>query len=94
MADKPEAAPKRSIRPLTFVVEVTATRVSDKGTFSGLQAVKLIKAPAKVNALAMSPPMAGGAIYVRLDMDRESPLDGVTIIDKDENVAKGPRKLF
>jgi hypothetical protein len=89
MADKPVAALKRSIRPLTFVVEVTATRISEKGTFSGLQAVKVIKAPAKVNALAKAPPMAGGAIYIQTET-----LDGITIVETSEADAKGPRKLF
>jgi hypothetical protein len=87
--EKPVASIKRNIRPLTFVVEVTATRVSEKGTLSGLQALKVIKAPAKVSVGAKAPPMAGGAIYLQVDS-----LDGLTIVDAAETVEKGPKKLF
>ena len=64
-----EAAKKVSIQPITFVIEVTASRVSEKGTFSGLT-VTSVKSTSKdlANHLKVSvPPQGGGAMYLKTD---------------------------
>jgi hypothetical protein len=88
-----ERAPtaKRSIEPVTLTVELTATRINENGTLSGITA-KVVKQPIKGNEFKTSvPPMAGGAIYIKA-----LSLDGLKIVSEDggqkEQVPK--RKLF
>lgn len=90
--DNPVAARKVAIAPITFVIEVTAERVSEKGTFSGLK-VTSVKSSVKDLAghLKVSvPPAGGGAMYLRSDS-----LKGVKVLG--EVSAKTPTptvKLF
>jgi hypothetical protein len=87
-----ERAPtaKRSIAPVTVTVEITATRINENGTLSGITA-KVVKQPIKGNEFKTSvPPMAGGAIYIKA-----LSLDGLQIVTDDEPKAvTAKRKLF
>ena len=85
---KPTA--KRSIAPVTFTIEVTATRINENGTLSGITA-KVVKQPIKGNEFKTSvPPMAGGAIYLKA-----LSLEGLSIVADDAPKATAVKtKLF
>ena len=88
-----ERAPtaKRSIEPVTLTVELTATRINENGTLSGITA-KVVKQPIKNNEFKTSvPPMAGGAIYIKA-----LSLDGLKIVAEDggQKEQAPKRKLF
>ena len=72
-----EAARKVRIAPVTFVIEVTADKLSEKGTFSGLT-IKSIKSTVKdlQGSLRVAcPPQGGGAMYIKADS-----IKGVTVL--------------
>ena len=81
---------KRSIAPVTVTVEITATRINENGTLSGITA-RIIKQPIKGNEFKTSvPPMAGGAIYLKA-----LSLEGLSIVDDDAPKATTAKvKLF
>jgi len=85
MAEEKTATLKVSIKPLTFTIQVTGSRMNENGTLSNLE-VKVLKAPADVNARVSTPRMAGGAMYLQIEADSK----GVTILDNDET-AKAPK---
>jgi len=64
-----EAAKKVRIAPVTFVIEVTADKVSERGTFSGLT-IKSIKSNVKElqSFLRVAAPVqGGGAMYIKTE---------------------------
>jgi len=81
---------KRSIAPVTVTVEITATRINENGTFSGITA-KVVKQSVKGNAFTTAvPPMAGGAIYLKA-----SSLEGLEVLAADAPKATAVKtKLF
>ena len=81
---------KRSIAPITVTVELTATRINENGTLSGITA-KVVKQSVKGNEIKTSvPPMAGGAIYLKA-----LSLEGLQLLADDAPKATtAKRKLF
>ena len=85
------AARKVNIKPITFVIEITAEKVSDKGTFSGIKitsiksSIKDLQGHLKVAV----PPRGGGAMYLRTDT-----LDGIKVTSEETEAAKPQVKLF
>lgn len=82
------ATVKRSIKPVSFTLVVEATRVNENGTFSGLT-IKSVKGP-NDSASVSVPPMAGGAMYLKV-----TDLSGLTLLeDSPKGEAKIVKKLF
>lgn len=80
---------KRAIRPVTMTVEITATKVNENGTFSGLTC-KILTQPKGCEFLTAIPPMAGGAVFFKT-----ASLDGLKILDADApKVVAEKKKLF
>jgi hypothetical protein len=80
---------KRSIAPVTVTVEITATRINENGTLSGITA-KVVKQPIKGNEFKTSvPPMAGGAVYLKAES-----LEGLVLQADDVAKAVAKAKLF
>lgn len=63
-----KAAAKRSIEPVTITVTVEATRISEKGTFSGF-VIKSVKGPNNKTLKAVSPHKSGGGIWLMVESD-------------------------
>jgi hypothetical protein len=58
MAQEKSATVKRSIKPLTFTVQVTVNRVNENGTFSGVEA-KVDQGPGGSRGSDQGPPDGG-----------------------------------
>ena len=81
---------KRPIEPVTFTVEITATKMNEHGTLLGFE-VKSIKS-SKVKSLAVSlPPRLGGGMFIKVE-DPNDP--GITVLDAPEKGEKVTKKFF
>lgn len=78
---------KRSIAPVKLTVTVTATRINENGTFSGL-VVEKVSGP-NDTFKAVTPPQGGGSIYLKVEN-----LDGIRILKDAEPAPKFKAKLF
>lgn len=84
-----QATVKKSIKPVTFTITVTAKKVNENGTFSNLE-VQSVKGNVKNSTFrVVAPPQAGGAMYLKCDT-----LEGLELLAEGA-VATGPKaKLF
>lgn len=79
---------KRSIAPVKLTVTVTATRINENGTFSGL-VVEEVRGP-NDTFKAVCPPQGGGAMYLKVES-----LKGLTVLKDGQTVMKADKvKLF
>jgi hypothetical protein len=79
---------KKAIKEVTFTVVVTAKKINENGTLSGLT-IKSVKGP-NSTADAVSPVMSGGAMYLKL-----SSMDGIQVLSAEENFQQVvKKKLF
>lgn len=91
MADTPKALVKKSIKPVSFTLQVTARKINENGTFSQLE-ITSVSSPTRNDTLrAVAPPQAGGAIYLKCDN-----LDGLELLlDKQpDGLSMSKVKLF
>lgn len=91
MADTPKATLKKSIKPVTFTIQVTARKVNENGTFSALE-ITSINSPTRNSTLrAVAPPQAGGAIYLKCDS-----LEGLELLQEQQadGLSMSKVKLF
>lgn len=66
---------KKSIKPVTFTITVTARKVNENGTFSAFE-VQSVKSNIKNNTLrVVAPPQGGGSLYIKCDS-----LDGLELM--------------
>lgn len=84
-----QATVKKSIKPVTFTITVTAKKVNENGTFSNLE-IQGVKSNVKNSTFrVVAPPQAGGAMYLKCDS-----LEGLELLAEGV-VATGPKaKLF
>lgn len=88
MSSDKTATIKRRIAPVTFTITVVAERVNENGTFSTFT-VQSVKGPNKT-AKIVAPPMAGGAIYIKVES-----LEGIRVLGDDDGKTGGAKvKLF
>lgn len=82
-----KATKKRPIETVTIQLTVTANRINENGTFSGLK-VQKITGPKGI--AASMPPQGGGSIYLKTDT-----LDGVEFREGEEaGTVQEKKKLF
>ncbi len=87
--DNPVTTMKRSIKPITFVIELTADRVNENGTFSGI-AIQSVKSSVKELAghlRVSSPPMGGGRMFLITDT-----MDGIKVLGEIKSSGKADKK--
>lgn len=75
MAADRQVTLKKSIKPVTITVTLTASRINENGTFSGF-VVQKVTGPNKT-AKASCPPMGGGSIYLKVES-----LEGVEVLNE------------
>jgi len=79
-----KATLKKAIKPVKLVVTVTASRVNENGTFSGIQ----IESVKGLDGLyAVSPPLSGGGIFFKVDT-----LEALTVLENEVKGASGVKK--
>ena len=79
---------KRSIKPVNFTIEGTASKVNENGTFSGLK-ILMVRGPTEGMSVSC-PPMGGGSMFLKT-----STLTGLKLLNDTETpVPQDKPKLF
>jgi len=80
---------KKSIKPVTFTIKVTAKKVNENGTFSGLEIQGISGSVKNSTFRVVAPPQAGGAMYIKCDT-----LDGLELVADGAVAMVTKTKLF
>jgi hypothetical protein len=84
-----QATVKKSIKPVTFTITVTAKKVNENGTFSNLE-IQGVKGNVKNSTFrVVAPPQAGGAMYIKCDT-----LEGLELLTEAMAATGTKAKLF
>lgn len=84
-----QATVKKSIKPVTFTITVTAKKVNENGTFSNLE-IQGVKGNVKNSTFrVVAPPQAGGAMYIKCDT-----LEGLELLTEAMAATGTKTKLF
>jgi hypothetical protein len=83
------ATVKKSIKPVTFTIKVTAKKVNENGTFSGLEIQGISGSVKNGTFRVVAPPQAGGAMYIKCDT-----LDGLELVLDGTTTTAAKTKLF
>jgi hypothetical protein len=84
-----QATVKKSIKPVTFTITVTAKKVNENGTFSNLE-IQGVKGNVKNSTFrVVAPPQAGGAMYIKCDS-----LEGLELLTEAMAATGTKAKLF
>lgn len=91
MATERKTTEKRNIAPVTLTVEITATRINENGTLSGITTKVIKQSLPKDNTLfVVAPTQAGGGMYAKVSND--AGLSYLTVTEAGK--AKAKVKLF
>lgn len=68
MATNETSVKKSLVTPVVFTIKVSAKRISDKGTFSGLDVISVTSETKGLEGLRVAAPFqGGGAMYLKVD---------------------------
>jgi hypothetical protein len=80
---------KKSIKPVTFTIKVTAKKVNENGTFSAFE-IHSVSGSVKNNTFkVVAPPQAGGALYIKCET-----LEGMEVLQEGTVTGAPKQKLF
>ena len=83
------ATVKKSIKPVTFTIKVTAKKVNENGTFSGLEIQGISGSVKNGTFRVVAPPQAGGALYIKCET-----LEGMEVLQEGTATNATKQKLF
>jgi len=80
---------KKSIKPVTFTIKVTAKKVNENGTFSAFEIQSVIGSVKNNTFKVVAPPQAGGALYIKCET-----LEGMEVLQEGTATSATKQKLF
>ena len=84
-----QATVKKSIKPVTFTIKVTAKKVNENGTFSAFEVQSVTGSVKNSTFKVVAPPQAGGALYIKCET-----LDGMEVLQEGATSNAPKAKLF
>lgn len=84
-----QATLKKSIKPVTFTIKVTAKKVNENGTFSSFEVQSVTGSVKNSTFKVVAPPQAGGALYIKCET-----LEGMEVLQEGTTTGAPKQKLF
>ncbi len=84
-----QATVKKSIKPVTFTIKVTAKKVNENGTFSAFEVQSVTGSVKNSTFKVVAPPQAGGALYIKCET-----LEGMEVLQEGTASNAPKAKLF